>query len=540
MPAWLRAAPLALTIIALSLTLTSPGSQGAVITPTVKRVHQTRTPWTGENERAGVRTGDRPLPPWPYLQPRGGLPGIAWFGANESGFENETQLETLGNYSMIVFGWQALLPYSNYTGELSLLVSQAQIVKQRHPSNAVIVYIDGLRVQPFYKANRAIMYNPQYADFFLRDANGTFIPATTYCRQMGLPAMDPKCLCWYWNWFNSSAVDYYLNELVLPQVSKPGYDGIFFDGSDGFVRGTWKGAVNVPPNATDDDALAATVAVHKRGAQLLQAHGKYPIYSEHLVDTTPAQQAWVANAMKDTPYFRFYEGYQPTVPYIESLLNETQRTSQALPVVVHTGVAHGASITDALAAFLIIAEKYSYFMASQGWLDAGWWWHPEYNPDYGTPVGPASRHDSSNGTTIVYTREYTHCTVTVNCTTGDSGSDSDAPSESMATQRRDRPPRTKDITSSPPFNCSVFGCTCQGFADYYGTHPGRGFGCAGGDAQTWWKGHRCNAEANCPCCQGPACSLPGHAPCICPKGPPSPPPGHCTGTIRMHNETMDE
>jgi hypothetical protein len=29
---------------------------------------------------------------------------------------------------------------------------------------------------------------------------------------------DPKCLCWYWNWSNDSAVDFYLNELVLPQV----------------------------------------------------------------------------------------------------------------------------------------------------------------------------------------------------------------------------------------------------------------------------------------------------------------------------------
>ena len=53
--------------------------------------------------------------------------------------QNEAQLEALGNYSMIVFGWQALLRYSNWTGELSLLVTQAQIVKRRHPNSAVIV-----------------------------------------------------------------------------------------------------------------------------------------------------------------------------------------------------------------------------------------------------------------------------------------------------------------------------------------------------------------------------------------------------------------
>ena len=35
---------------------------------------------------ASVRA-DRPLPSWPYAKPSGGLPGIAWFGANETGFE---------------------------------------------------------------------------------------------------------------------------------------------------------------------------------------------------------------------------------------------------------------------------------------------------------------------------------------------------------------------------------------------------------------------------------------------------------------------
>ena len=29
----------------------------------------------------------RPLPPWPYVRTSGKLPGIAWFGANETGFE---------------------------------------------------------------------------------------------------------------------------------------------------------------------------------------------------------------------------------------------------------------------------------------------------------------------------------------------------------------------------------------------------------------------------------------------------------------------
>lgn len=184
------------------------------------------------------------MPPWPYVAPsdHGGTPGLAWFGANETGFENEHQLSTVfQNYSMVVFGWQALLTApANYSRELSLLVEQCQIVKkaltsQGYPNTPVIVYCDNLRVQPFYGALRKIMRDPLYQDFFLRapglktsQGEAGYIPATTYCSQMGQQPLDPKCLCWYWNLFNESAVEYYLNELLLPQAKLPGFDGVFF------------------------------------------------------------------------------------------------------------------------------------------------------------------------------------------------------------------------------------------------------------------------------------------------------------------------
>ena len=65
----------------------------------------------------------RPLPPWQYgAGKKGGMPGIGWFGANISGFENSSQLRMLGDYSMAVFGWQAFLDGDSYTGELDQLV----------------------------------------------------------------------------------------------------------------------------------------------------------------------------------------------------------------------------------------------------------------------------------------------------------------------------------------------------------------------------------------------------------------------------------
>ena len=74
----------------------------------------------------------RPMPPWPYAAApgHGGFPGIAWFGANESGAENRAQMDvTFANYSMIVFGWQDWLRGTDFNGELDTMVEQAQAVK---------------------------------------------------------------------------------------------------------------------------------------------------------------------------------------------------------------------------------------------------------------------------------------------------------------------------------------------------------------------------------------------------------------------------
>jgi len=47
------------------------------------------------------------------------------------------------------------------------------------------------------------------------------------------------------------------------------------------------------------------------------------------------------------------------------------------------------------------------------------------------------------------------------------------------------------------FDCKMFNCTCQGFADWYGTVNGRSYGCAAtATAQKWWAAHRCVATAS--------------------------------------------
>ena len=86
--------------------------------------------------------------------------------------------------------------------------------------------------------------------------------------------------------------------------------------------------------------------------------------------------------------------------------------------------------------------------------------------------------------------------------------------------------KTGRAQHAAPWSCSVFGCTCQGMADYYGAIAGYGFGCAPAPAMHWWSDTKhCAAKAqNESYCKGPACLLPGAAPCQQPAPGPAPRP----------------
>ena len=168
-----------------------------------------------------------------------------------------------------------------------------------------------------------------------------------------------------------------------------------------------------------------------------------------------------------------------------------------------------------------------YDLGARACAAGGWDWHPEYDIQVGDPLGPAQKH--TVGSTVVYTRNYSRCDVSVQCGGGAEFASPPKPALLSANQ----------VASE--WSCQLVNCSCQDFADFYGTHPGKGFGCAPTAAQDWWTKQPCRASAGAEtCCGGPACRVPGHAPCICPQGPgpwppPPPPPRPCKGTIQMKN-----
>jgi hypothetical protein len=92
---------------------------------------------------------------------------------------------------------------------------------------------------------------------------------------------------------------------------------------------------------------------------------------------------------------------------------------------------------------------------------------------------------------------------------------------------------TEDLashTADLAWDCKIVNCSCQEYADYYGTIAGYGFGCAPSASYGWWSTTaHCAAKAKSgKYCDGPACHLAGHAPCQNPHPPappsPAPPP----------------
>ena len=71
------------------------------------------------------------------------------------------------------------------------------------------------------------------------------------------------------------------------------------------------------------------------------------------------------------------------------------------------------------------------------------------------------------------------------------------------------PPDQHAPAAAPSINCSLFECSCQGFADYYGAIAGEGWGCAPQPAgASWWSKHHCTQRAKGGgFCQGPACKM---------------------------------
>jgi hypothetical protein len=413
---------MACTILVLCFVLTTYGADFAALE---SEEHQHAPP---------KGTPARPMPRgnWSYDWSR--FPA-AWFGNNVSGFENEHQLEIFGKYSLIMFGWQAMQGPTNYSHTLRAQVEQARRVKERYPGMPTVVYVPGDGAQPLYDAELALFEDfERYSGFFYLNATGGPLKRDWKCAINTTHSGEPSgrramgCEMLHWNFYNASAKEYYL-EVVLKEIAgmdpdNAAFDGIFIDAAMGFMRSDScpKAAANCPANVTKAETDAIGTEILQRTVENLGKWGKwgkYPIFNAHYGDMsyngdTRHSEEEIMASIGNGGMMRYYDGDAPlSIALIDNALRERQIQ---VPTVFHVKGKKQPTI-DAIAAFLVIQQNYSYFMESNGYYDSAFKYHAAYDYDYGLPLSePVRTVSQDHGTRIVsYTRIFGRCNVTVSC-----------------------------------------------------------------------------------------------------------------------------
>ena len=254
------------------------------------------------------------------------------------------------------------------------------------PETSVFTYQSMWVAAGFYDEVWELMQDmEQYGGFFEDPKVANY---SGYCTQVSEGAHlknvttenYPRCIGYFWNWCNETAVDFFVNKVMTPMVANPsgkpyGFDGVFLDNSDNFR----------PPKSAkvQCDVHAATLKVHIALGKMLQQAAKWPVFS---FSPKPAERDAIWEA--GVGFTKFYEYLIPSLGAMEELYNDTE---MGLPTICHapTDVKRhpGIPLIDAVATFLIATggAEHSYFQYSAAdWVvDSSWKWDELFAVDYG-------------------------------------------------------------------------------------------------------------------------------------------------------------
>lgn len=350
---------------------------------------------------------DAPACPPPTWAPtwqlnRSTLCNAAGGGSDGDGFLNATQAARFG---LVCLDWAVAQGVWNPPGATkynmtggSTLVEQCRRILAADPTTKCMVYRNAELALGWQEEQRAIMYDPAYAGFFVQyqpGNPGNVTPGTIYNEPGGCSGCDQ----YFFNYSNASALEWALSvsEMGPLGTGSPYVVGTFLDDTQGF---SWE-----HPHAPNNTGIGpvelavlqnATQAFTQQAIDRLQASGAYlwqalqtrntgdPDYfglppSSGGAGCTSWMQTACALAMQDVPLTLRW-------PY-----NSTWRT-------------------EALAMFLIARGPYAW--VGQHWpcmvADS---WDPMFDTDVGEPIGLCSSPAPS-----VFTRQFSRGEATMNCT----------------------------------------------------------------------------------------------------------------------------
>ena len=321
-----------------------------------------------------------------------------YFGANEAGPQSRPQVAEVARYSLAGWGWQQGYAGSGGKHGEANGAAAAAALRAAAPAgapgapDATFVYRQSESLFTYYDLSAAVAANAS-----LLAAAELHDPVSgAACGGGGLLAFGAPAFAAYW-------ADVVGGEVV----AEPAVSAVFYDGFDKLYAGSALASQGCPAFTESRTAAALTdkLAATAAQARVLNAGGRVPIISSYnylaAAAAAPAllgamsgvtEDAYIA-ALAGTAWMRFQEvwlGHGPEQDAAQ-VANAILEVAAGVPFVARSATPKKGSLAYYAAGFLIAQGPHCYWGASQGWLDADWAWHGEYDWVVGTPLAPAER-----------------------------------------------------------------------------------------------------------------------------------------------------
>jgi hypothetical protein len=171
-----------------------------------------------------------PLPAWPYspLGANGSFPAL-WYGSNQSGMDNPSQLQHDARFSLLFYIWGVGMGQTNWTRQEAMFESQCAAVKATSPQRPCLVYLDWGTALGWYSVQADAASDPALDQIWLKDKAGKRLGFTD-CH-------DPNCpVDLLLDFRKAAAIDWWVERVVEPLLTSTAVDGVFFD-SVGLIGG---------------------------------------------------------------------------------------------------------------------------------------------------------------------------------------------------------------------------------------------------------------------------------------------------------------
>jgi len=166
----------------------------------------------------------------------------------------------------------------------------------------------------------------------------------------------------------------------------------------------------------------ASIRLFQKASEIMNKNGIIPILSvstvmEKYINMTECalSEESLIDGLSNVDWIRYYESFPDFWPGQTGsyfFLNRIEEMKYSnIPVQIHSyGVAPNTTIDPYyIATFLLTQQEYSYFGASNGWMDENWSWHNAYNVYYGKPLMQYPMQINHTA----YFRSFQNCNVTL-------------------------------------------------------------------------------------------------------------------------------